>query len=146
MRKFEELVNIINTKHPEWKTLSVRSLKDISGYSHDTSRLALNEVRPNNDQTPKTTKQKIPKSTNKNPPQGIEETFIDDPNELLMSCTMRELNKPDPDVQWGRILLTLLDKTGRLETKTAQEVMVRSKLVKYSSNQLIELRKRLTSS
>jgi hypothetical protein len=59
---------------------------------------------------------------------------------------MRELNKPDPNVHWGRILLTILEKTGRLETKTGEEVMIRKKLVKYSSNQLIELRKRLTSS
>ena len=90
---------------------------------------------------------KLPKSTNKkDPPQGIEEAdLIDDPNELLMSCAMRELNKSTPDVRWGSILLTLLDKTGRLETKTKDEVMIRSKLVKYSSNQLIELRKRLTS-
>ena len=105
MRKFEELVNIINTKHPEWKTLSVRSLKDISGYSHDTSRLALNEVRPNNDQTPKTTKQIIPKSTNKNPPQRKEPSFIDDPNELLLSVAIRELNKPNPDPRWASILI-----------------------------------------
>ena len=88
-------------------------------------------------------KPKIPKSNKNNfsqPPQ-----IIDDPNELLMSCAMRELNKQDPDVHWGRILLTLLEKTGRLETKTEQEVMIRRKLVKFSSNQLIELRKKLTS-
>jgi len=101
MRKFEELVNIINTKHPEWRNLTVRDLKDISGYSHDTSRLALNEVRPNNDQTHK---QKIvTKSTKKNPSQEI--SFIDDPNELLLSVAIRELNKPNPDPRWASILI-----------------------------------------
>ena len=75
-----------------------------------------------------------------------ETQFIDDPNELLMSCSMRELNKPSPDVQWARILMTILEKTNRLETKTEQEVMVRKKLVKFSSNRLIELRKKLISS
>ena len=63
-----------------------------------------------------------------------------------MSCAMRELNKPDPKVQWGNILLTLLDKTKQLEAKSKKEVMIRRKLVKYSSNQLIELRKRLIKS
>ena len=141
MKKFEELVTLINTKHPEWCNLTVRGLRDISGYSLDASRQALNIVRPNSIQSKP--KQKITKSNQNNfsqPPQ-----IIDDPNELLMSCAMRELNKQDPDVHWGRILLTLLEKTGRLETKTEQEVMIRRKLVKFSSNQLIELRKKLTS-
>lgn len=94
---------------------------------------------------PNLPKSKILKKTNlANPPQ--EEDFIDDPNELLLSCAMRELNKPTPEVRWANILLTLLDKTGRLETTTKEEVMVRSKLVKYSTNQLVELRKKLTSS
>lgn len=106
-------------------------------------------VKKESPQIPTTTKKSKTKSTQKpsisDPPRD-EMRFVDDPNELLMSCSMRELNKPDPDVQWGRILLTLLEKTGRLETKTAKEVMVRRKLVKYSSNQLIELRKKLIKS
>ncbi|KKN03522.1 hypothetical protein LCGC14_1106890 [marine sediment metagenome] len=81
-----------------------------------------------------------------NPPEIDDSTFIDDPNELLMSCAMRELNKPNPKVQWGNILLTLLDKTKQLEAKSKKEVMIRRKLVPYSSNQLIELRKRLIKS
>jgi hypothetical protein len=87
----------------------------------------------------------IEKSRSFNPPQN-NDNIIDDPNELLMSCAMRELNKSTPDVRWGNILLTLLDKTKQLETKSKKEVMIRRKLVKYSSNQLIELRKKLIKS
>jgi len=73
MRKCEELANIINTKHPEWKTFTVRGLKEISGYSHDSSRLALNIVNPKKEQanakkTPKQSKKKAktPRSPNNN--------------------------------------------------------------------------------
>ena len=41
MRKYEELIKIIDEKHPEWKQLSIRDLRDISGYTYDASRLAL---------------------------------------------------------------------------------------------------------
>jgi len=97
------------------------------------------------------TNNKITKSNPKQPPQveGLATPptdFIDDPNELLMSCATRELNKANPNVRWANILLTLLDKTKQLEAKSKQEVMIRRKLVKYSSNQLIELRKRLIKS
>lgn len=74
------------------------------------------------------------------------EDIIDDPNELLMSVATRELNRPTPDVRWASVLLSLLDKTKQLESKTQEEVMVRSKLKKFSSNHLIELRKKLTES
>jgi hypothetical protein len=71
-------------------------------------------------------------------------TFIDDPNELLMSVAMRELNKSNPEVRWASILLQMLDKTKQLETKSKSEV--KSKLKQYSSSELIELRKRLIES
>lgn len=79
-------------------------------------------------------------------PPKTDDEIIDDPNELLMSCAMRELNKSTPNVRWGNILLSLLDKTNQLVSKTKEGVMIRSKLVKYSSNQLIELRKKLIKS
>lgn len=31
--------------------------------------------------------------------------FIDDPNELLMSVAIRELNRPNPDSRWASILI-----------------------------------------
>jgi len=31
--------------------------------------------------------------------------FIDDPDELLMSVSIRQLNKPDPDARWASILI-----------------------------------------
>jgi len=62
MRKFEELINLINSKHPEWEKFSVRELRDVSGYSLDASWLALKVLRPNTIQTPK---HKNTKSKNK---------------------------------------------------------------------------------
>lgn len=41
LRKYEELVELIEKNHPEWKNFTCRHLKDISGYSFDASRLAL---------------------------------------------------------------------------------------------------------
>lgn len=32
--------------------------------------------------------------------------IIDDPDELLMSVAMRELNKPNPDPRWANVLIT----------------------------------------
>ena len=59
-------------------------------------------------ETSETQIKKIPKSTQKpaihSPPQEIT-AFIDDPNELLMSVAIRELNKPDPDPRWANILI-----------------------------------------
>ena len=53
------------------------------------------------------TKGNIPKNNTKstiNPPQ-TEPSFIDDPDELLLSVAIRELNKPDPDPRWASILI-----------------------------------------
>ncbi len=41
-----------------------------------------------------------PQNTTKEAPQ-----FIDDPDELLMSVAIRELNKPNPDSRWANILI-----------------------------------------
>ena len=48
--------------------------------------------------------QKNIRSSQPNAP--LEHTFIDDPNELLYSVAMRELNKPDPDPRWANILIS----------------------------------------
>jgi hypothetical protein len=34
--------------------------------------------------------------------------FIDDPEELILSVSIRELNKPDPDVRWANLLVNAL--------------------------------------
>ena len=115
--------------------------------------------------TPKGTirywKMKAPKGINKSPtnptnvdttkksipPQNTAQeapTLIDDPNELLMSTAMRELNKANPEVRWANVLLQLLDKTKQLEAKSKSEVQ--SKLKQYSITELIELRKKLIES
>ena len=50
----------------------------------------------------------LTKSNQNNPPQILanKTTFIDDPDELLMSVAVRELNKPNPDPRWANVLIT----------------------------------------
>jgi len=38
-------------------------------------------------------------------PDGSDHPYIDDPDELLYSVSIRELNKPNPDARWATILL-----------------------------------------
>jgi len=78
------------------------------------------------------------------PSNVVNTDLIDDPNELLMSCAMRELNKSNPEVRWANILLQLLDKTKQLEAKSKSDVQ--SQLKQYSTSELIELRKKLIES
>ena len=57
------------------------------------------------DQTPKeriTEKTRKPSQSSFIPPQN---DFIDDPDELLMSVAIRELNKAKPDPRWASILI-----------------------------------------
>ena len=151
MTKVDDLEGYIRNGKMYLSTYSIRKLLsevEELGFTKYACEEVLKRFRSQavtqTDQTPK--QNIINKSENQHSKVIPPTNFIDDPNELLMSCAVRELNKPRPDVQWGRILLTILEKTNRLETKTEQEVMIRKKLVKYSSNQLIELRKRLISS
>lgn len=53
------------------------------------------------------TKNKIIKKKKSIPPLKTNTTFIDDPDELLLSVSMRELNKPDPDPRWGNLLIAV---------------------------------------
>lgn len=80
-------------------------------------------------------------SHSKSPPTG---SFIDDPNELLMSCAKRQLNKEDPDVRWGTILVNILKETKQLEAVNSDRDEIQSKLKQYSTTDLISLRKKLT--
>ena len=50
----------------------------------------------------KKVKNKIKKSNKNSQPPN----FIDDPDELLMSVAVRELNKPNPDPRWANVLIT----------------------------------------
>lgn len=70
--------------------------------------------------------------------------FIDDPNELLMSDAIRELNKEHPDVRWATILVNILKETKQLEAVNKDREEVQSKLKQYSTEDLVKLRKRLT--
>ena len=84
------------------------------------------------DDTPNTQKNKIPKSNQNNhfnPPK-----IIDDPDELLMSVAVRELNKPNPDPRWASILINcrkenitikseVIDQLQKLPTKALTEML-----------------------
>lgn len=64
--------------------------------------------------TPK--KRKVPKSI---PPQNTPQDalrFIENPDELLLSTAIRELNKPNPDPRWATILINC--KKENISTKT----------------------------
>ena len=52
-----------------------------------------------------TTKKKI-RSSQPISPKIDALRFIDDPDELLMSVAVRELNKPNPDPRWANVLIT----------------------------------------
>ena len=71
-----------------------------------------------------------------NAPPSHPPTFIDDPDELLMSVAKRMLNKPDPDPRWANILLSC-----RKENITStNEVM--EELQKASTSSLVNILKR----
>lgn len=48
MRKFEELINVIQNKKISWQTHTVRSLSAATGYSHDACAQALKKLRKTN--------------------------------------------------------------------------------------------------
>ena len=49
---------------------------------------------------------KVDKKKKSIPPKNTTTTFIDDPDELLLSVSMRMLNKPEPDPRWANVLIT----------------------------------------
>lgn len=49
---------------------------------------------------------------------GEAQYYNDDPNELLKSCCIRQLNRPDPDVRWANVLLAIMTKTNELSKIT----------------------------
>jgi len=104
MGKVEELIKLIETQHNEWKSLSINGLRDASGYKRWVAEIVCKKYRSDNDQinkTPKKNHNNIPKSRDTSTPLD----FIDDPDELLLSTAIRELNKPSPDPRWATILI-----------------------------------------
>lgn len=69
--------------------------------------------------------------------------IIDNPNELLITTAIRELNKSSPDVRWATILLNILDKSKQLEIKTQEGVMDKYKRMDIATR--LELLKKLES-
>lgn len=56
--------------------------------------------------TQKTQKDVIKKTHDQKPAIFDSNNFIDDPDELLMSVAVRELNRPNPDPRWANVLIT----------------------------------------
>ena len=139
MGKVEELTNLIETKHNEWKTLSINELRDISSFKRWVAETVLKKYRSDNDQT----NNKTSKKKKSIPPQNTEEArFIDDPDELLISVAIRELNKPNPDSRWANILISckkekinikseVLDKFKQLPTKALVSLLSKSSQEEY---------------
>lgn len=76
------------------------------------------------------------------PPKHDE--FIDDPNELLMSVAIRELNKKSPDPRWATILINckkenitmkdeVIDKLQKLPTKNITEILKRQHIESWQN-------------
>lgn len=96
------------------------------------------------DNPDKTIVEKVPKPHDQKPAIFDNSIFIDDPNELLMSCAIRVLNKENPDVRWGTILVNILKETKQLEAINYDRDEIQSKLKQYSTEDLVKLRKKLT--
>jgi len=89
-------------------TLTNKQLYNLYPKGNRTSiRVYANEVRnkTNSGITPKNNHNSTLKPSKPSPPQETT-SFIDDPNELLMSVAVRELNKPSPDPRWANILIS----------------------------------------
>ncbi len=146
MTKVDDLETYILDGKEYLSTYSIRKLLAKVGHLGFT-KYACEEVlkrfRIQTDtQTDQTPKQKIINKTNSaNPP--LEQNFIDDPVELLTSVCKRSLNKPNPDARWASILLTLLDKTNKLEYKDVEEAKLQNKLRTKSISELILSKKQL---
>ena len=139
--KVEELIDLIKTSHPEWKNLSRYKLSTISGYSESTCYRALQAFNERKKRTKKSRSSSKNSNTNHqkegrvNPPPL---DIIDDPDELLYSVAIRELNKQDPDPRWASILIQCRKQIGMHKN----EVM--DSLQKQSTKALIEILKNLS--
>lgn len=110
MTKPEELKTLIEASHIEWKSLSREKLSKVSGYSESTCGRALNLfdelivepiIEPKGNSRGKV--DRVPKGRASTPPPH---NYTNDPDELLMSVSIRMLNKPEPDPRWANILLS----------------------------------------
>lgn len=103
------------------------------------------EISENIPRIPKITKSALlKKKPHSHPESPTNDTFIDNPNELLMSNAIRALNKQEPDVKWGNLLYNILKETKQLQAPSKERSEVKSQLKQYSTTDLISLRKKLT--
>ena len=152
MRKCEELADLINTKHPEWKNLTVRGLKEISDYSFDSSRLALNIVNPKEDQSIKKKKPNHTKNNGKKTPPETPlnnnlEKMLDDfttlNSETLEKLLVNALKKhPDNANLLGKAIeffLKIKGKTDAMNEEWDMEELGRIGLLRTKEGSEIEL-------
>ena len=83
-----------------------------------------------------TKKKQRKKEISINPPKTTKTPFIDDPDELLMSVSTRELNRPNPDPRWASILISV-----RKENigKSKKEGDIQSKFKSMDIKELVKI-------
>ena len=105
----------IKLDHVDYPQLTYEQLALKNKCSIRTVYRALDVKSPKNNNV-NTTKSNVKKKSI--PPQNTtqEYQFIDDPDELLISVAIRELNKPNPDSRWANILISC--KKEKITTKS----------------------------
>lgn len=90
----------------------------------DLSRSNYDKIKSVRRKGKRSKKKKIIKKVQGHSSPPRTDDYIDDPDELLMSVSTRELNKPDPDPRWASILISV-----RKENigKSKREGKIRSK-------------------
>lgn len=92
--------------------------------------------KPENDETPETPKKKVIEKVQGNTPPLENRVYTDDPDELLMSVAIRELNKPQPDPRWASILINCKKENISYKSEVIEQ------LQKLPTKNLIEMLKK----
>ncbi len=120
--KYESLLNLINSKHSEWKKLSIRGLMKESGYKQDTCRKALKILKEADPQTPQPINKKSKKKPSIHSTEGASsppsQQFSEMTDYELMRHTARQviLTSNDAKTKLDAVskLMSLKDKIGEL--------------------------------
>ena len=119
MTKVDDLESYIRNGKEFLSTYSIRKLlaevKDL-GFSKYACEEVLKRFRHQTNNKTNQTPKKKNRSSQPISPKIDALRFIDDPDELLLSTAIRELNKPSPDPRWATILINC--KKENISTKT----------------------------
>ena len=105
------------------------SLKDcqkvVEGLKKDNFYKIKRENKPKNKQKNKprgSTQRGNAAYSSSNAPPSHPHAFIDDPDELLYSVAIRELNRSQPDPRWANILIQCREKIGKHKTEVLDQL------------------------